>query len=289
VPYWTTDIGGFSVYYERPRGYNNPEYRELFTRWFQYGTFCPIFRVHGSKTPREMWYYGEESFKSQLKFDHLRYRLMPYIYSLAGKVTQDDYTLMRGLVMDFGTDKNVLSIDDQFMFGPSLLVNPVTKYKATSRQVYLPLSAGWYDFWTGNYIKGGQTIEAAAPLETMPLYVKAGSIIPMGPFIQYATEKPADPLEIRIYKGANGSFNLYEDESENYNYEKGMFSLIAMNWDDKKKTLTIEDRKGEFPGMLKDRTFNVVIVGAGHGTGVDMEQKIDKVINYQGKKVSIKF
>lgn len=288
LPYWTTDIGGFWERY--PGGNQNKAYKELFTRWYQFGSFCPIFRAHGSNTPREIWLFGDSndiSYKTQLKFDQLRYRLMPYIYTLNGMVNHQNYTIMRALVMDFPRDKKTWNIEDQYMFGPSILVNPVTTPGATQRQVYLPESKGWYDFWTSEFLKGGQTISAPAPYNEMPLYLKAGAIIPFGPQLQYAMEKPADPIELRVYTGDNGSFNLYEDENTNYNYEKGAFSTILFHWNESSQTLTIGERKGTFPGMLQDRTINVVFVGKSHGNGVAVSQKIDKTILYSGKEVMI--
>jgi alpha-D-xyloside xylohydrolase len=447
IPYWTTDIGGYTV--KVPGGCDNDMYRELFTRWYQYGTFCPIFRVHGSSTPREIWRFGDKgswSYDTQLKFNNLRYRLMPYIYSLGWKVTHDNYTMMRGLVFDFAKDTNVYNIDDQFMFGPSLLVNPVleamyyTWGEADSgkiissqnlldvngkpgltgeyyedmdfnklfttqtdqkidfdwgnnaplkgmtpdtfsvrwrgqiiapetgeytfstltddgvrlfvdnkliinywqdqapliqsgrisleagkeydvkleyyengmgavaelrwiipsekkvvtinlpdktRKIYLPDSTQWFDFWTGRTFSGGQNIIAPAPIEIMPLYVKAGSIIPMGPFLQYATEKPADPIELRIYSGADGKFELYEDENDNYNYEKGIYSTIPIQWNESKQTLTIGKRSGNFPGMLKKRKFHIVWARYGHGIGLDPEGNPDQIISYDGKQMAV--
>ena len=447
IPYWTTDIGAFGV--RVPGGSENDMYRELFTRWYQYGAFCPIFRTHGTSTPREIWRFGEPgswAYDAQLKFDNLRYRLMPYIYSLAWKVTHENYTIMRGLAFDFANDSNVYGIDDQFMFGPALLVNPVTKamvhpwveenagtivpsgnlltpdekpgltgeyyngmefnslftsrrdslinfrwgmngpmqgmtedtfsvrwsgkiiapetgeytintmtddgarvwvdnkriiddwtnhaplvnsgkvnleagksydlkfeyfdYKMgavarlywippsqkktetvtlpeKTRKVYLPGPAAWIDFWTGEKLDGGQTITAPAPIDIIPLYVKTGSIIPMGPYLQYATEKPADPIELRIYPGEDGSFELYEDEDDNYNYEKGKYTVIPIYWNDQSKTLTIDDRKGAFEGMLKKRTFNIVLVNQTTGTGVELS-KVTTSIQYHGKRVSVK-
>lgn len=286
IPYWTTDIGGFWV---RHKGGNqNPEYRELFTRWYQFGAFCPIFRVHGSSTEREMWYFGDENsaaYQSQLKFNKLRYRLMPYIYSLAGMVTQDDYTIMRALVMDFPDDKKVRDIQDQYMFGPSILVNPVTEYKAQSREVYLPQANGWYDFWTGEFYEGGQNIEADAPLETMPLYVKAGAIIPFGPALQYATEKPADTIQLRVFTGDDGKFTLYEDENDNYNYEDGDFSTIDFIWNESEQTLVIDDIQGSFPGMLKERTIKVVFVDESNTNQAQF--KVSKTIVYSGEKTTV--
>jgi alpha-D-xyloside xylohydrolase len=288
IPYWTTDIGGFWERY--PGGNKNKAYRELFTRWYQFGSFSPIFRVHGSNTPREIWVFGDTSdisYKTQLKFDRLRYRLMPYIYTLDGMVNHQNYTLMRGLVMDFPLDKKAWNIDDQYMFGPSILVNPVTTPGAIHREVYLPQSKGWYDFWTGTFVNGGQTISAPAPYDEMPLYIKAGAIIPFGPELQYAMEKPADPIELRVYTGDNGSFNLYEDDNINYNYEKGAFSTIPFRWDESSHTLIIGERKGKFPGMLQNRTFNLVFVDKSHGNGEVMSQKIDKSILYSGKEIKI--
>ncbi|MBN1182776.1 MAG: DUF5110 domain-containing protein [Bacteroidales bacterium] len=442
IPYWTFDIGAFVIgAYEGVfnNGGKDPAYQELYTRMFQLGAFTPIFRSHGSETPREIWEMGEFS-NVLIKYDHLRYRLMPYIYSLAWKVTSEDYTYMRGLPMDFTADKNTYSIDDQFMFGTALMPCPVTDYmyytppqksekiasgffqthdgkpglnvkyykdasyknlgkegidpnvdvfwytgrpdyvsdsmfsirwegklvpdetgeyqfhlisfdakriiingdtlpivytsveqytkkielkagekydfvletenrstgaarmilnwktpsifakeqlkeeKVKTREVYLPANTVWYDFWTGKTFNGGQKIVADAPIETMPLFVKAGSIVPMGPFIQYTTEKPADPIELRIYPGADGSFTLYEDENDNYNYEKGIYATIQFKWDDAKKELIMEDRKGEFPGMLKERTINIVLVKEGVGNGLDISARVDKAIIYNGAK-----
>jgi alpha-D-xyloside xylohydrolase len=298
IPYWTTDIGGFFTernLIARSNRHEDPDYRELYVRWFQYGAFCPIFRSHGTNTPREVWRFGEPgdvTYDTLVKFDNLRYRLMPYIYSLAWKVTSGDYTIMRGLAMDFRSDPKVYNIADQFMFGPALLVNPVTaplkEMTGPVREVYLPESAGWYDFWTGDKHEGGRTITAPAPLSTMPLYVKAGSIVPMGPFIQYAAEK-SDPIELRVYPGADAVFTLYEDENDNYNYENGMYSTVEFKWDDSEKALTMGERKGGFPGMKKGKTINVVIVGPGHGAGLEPEDDPDKTVTYTGKRVTLNF
>src|SRR5450432_196526 len=200
VPYWTTDIGGFVV--ANP---DDPAYRELFMRWFEFGTFCPIFRVHGTRTTNqnELWSYGPEAQKTLVAYDKLRYRLMPYIYSLAWKTTAEGYTIMRPLVMDFREDVRAQNIGDEFLFGPDLLVAPVTEPSASTRRLYLP-AAGWFNFWTGEALSGGRTVDAQSPIETIPLYVRAGSILPMGPEVEYAAEKVADPVEIRVYRGANG-------------------------------------------------------------------------------------
>ncbi len=216
IPYWNTDIGGFIS--SDP---STPAYRELFVRWFQFGAFCPMFRVHGTGFPKEMWRFGPEVEKILDKYDSLRYRLLPYTYSLAWRVTSQGYTMMRGLVMDFRGDAKALNVGDQYLWGPALMVCPVTDPGATSRRVYLPAGTGWTDFWTGRGMKGGRTVDADAPLDTMPIFVRAGSIVPMGPVVRYAAEKPADPIELRVYRGANGSFTLYEDEGDSYRYEKG--------------------------------------------------------------------
>jgi alpha-D-xyloside xylohydrolase len=203
---------------------------------------------------------------------------------------------MRSLAFDFREDEGIKSIPDQYMFGPAFLVNPVTeslysppnsKNIRKSRKVYLPKTADWYDFWTGKLIPGGQTIDAAAPIETIPLYVKAGSIVPMGPYLQYATEKAADPVEIRVYTGADAKFVLYEDENDTYNYESGKYSTIDMNWNEAEKTFTVNSRNGEFPGMIEKRTFNIVWVKNNNGNGIEPAKKAE-IIQYTGKEIKIK-
>ena len=283
IPYWTTDIGGFV--FGSP---NDPAFRELFVRWFQYGTFNPILRVHGTRNPdeNELWSYGPEAQKILVKFDDLRYRMLPYIYSLAWKTTSESYTPMRPLVMDFRTDVRAQNIGDQFMFGPAFLVSPVTEPTATSRTVYLP-DAKWYDFWNGTSQGGGRMISAIAPLDRLPLYVRAGSILPLGPTMEWSTQKAEDPIELRIYRGADGDFTLYEDENDTYNYEKGAYATIPMHWDDAKQTLTIGDRKGQFPGMLASRTFQIVFVGENHGVGVEATDRPDKTVQYSGAAVTV--
>ena len=294
IPYWTTDIGGFAVEprYERPNKNDLEEWRELNTRWFQFGTFCPLFRIHGQFPFREMFNIAPEShsaYQTMFKYDKLRYRLMPYIYSLTGMVTQDDYTIMRALVMDFINDKNVLNIGDQFMFGPALLINPVTDYKARSREVYLPAGSGWYDLKSGKYLNGGQTITADAPYTDIPIFIKAGSIIPCGPEIQYTTEKPADPIRLFIYDGADGSFKLYEDEGINYNYETGAFSVIPVKYENDKKEVIIGKREGRFNGMLEKRTFEIKWIKQDQAdSGLDFNSKPDYVVTYNGDSVSLK-
>ncbi|PYV96436.1 MAG: hypothetical protein DMG89_17655 [Acidobacteria bacterium] len=283
LPYWTTDIGGFVS--GNP---DDPAYRELFIRWFQFGTFNPILRVHGTRdtNQNELWSYGPEAQKILVAFDNLRYRLLPYIYSLAWMTTGQFYTPMRALVMDFRTDPRAAAVGDEFMFGPAILVNPVTEPGVSTRRVYLP-QAKWYDFWTGTSIEGPRTMEAAAPMDRLPLYVRAGSILPMGPQIEWSTQKPADPIELRIYRGADGDYTLYEDENDNYNYEKGAHATIPFHWDDAKSVLTIGNRKGQFPGMLQSREFQIVFVAENHGTGIAPEQKPDKVVKYSGNEIAI--
>jgi len=450
IPYWTTDIGAFLP--DNPLGNKDNAYREIYLRWFQYGVFNPIFRSHGSGTAREIWNFGGEdswTYAPLLKFDNLRYRLLPYIYSMAWQVTNADYTMMRGLAFDFNNDPNVYNIDNEYMFGPAFLVRPVTekmyyeknylgdviggenlfdkkglsgnltaefyngiefdtivstdlrekidfdwndgtsrpkevnqhyysirfsgeietkesgkftflttsndgirvvidgkiiienwtphgatvdmgvielkankKYKirveyfqtlggaitkltwikpsvaakleankvppVKSVQVYLPIASGWINFWSGELFKGGQTVETPAPIDEIPLFVKAGSIIPMGPFLQYSDEKPADPIELRVYTGSDVEFVLYEDENDNYNYEKGILSTIPFKWIEKDQILVIGDREGKFPGMLKNRTFRIVWVEENHGIGLQPEKDPDKIVRYTGKEMTIK-
>jgi alpha-D-xyloside xylohydrolase len=450
LPYWTTDIGGFFAN-EYPKGAEGPSYQELFTRWYQWGAFCPIFRVHGTTVPREMWRFGEPggwAYDTQLRFDRLRYRLMPYIYSLAGHVTHDGGTILRGLPFDFRGDPRVRDIADEHMFGPAFLVSPVLEplrygalhsselgsaipasaleapdgsagalqgeyfadktltrqaaarkdagidfewglsaplpgvpsdefsvrwsgrlrapetgeYELATvaddgvrlwldgklliddwsqhapeyhagrvtleagkqydfrlefydeilgataklrwtrpsdrlaaeappsrpmlRRVYLPAGTDWYDFWSGERLTGGRTIDAPAPLETMPLHVRAGSIVPFGPHLQYASEKAADPIELRVYRGADGRFELYEDEGDGYAYERGVFATIPIAWSEAKRTLTIGARRGAFPGMLERRSFHVVFVGRDHGTGLEPQQP-DATVAYVGQPVTV--
>ncbi len=283
IPYWTTDIGGFVS-----GDPNDPAYRELFIRWFQYGTFNPVLRVHGTRKTdqNELWSYGPEAQKILVSFDRLRYRMLPYIYSLAWMTTSESYTPMRPLVMDFRTDVRAQNIGDQFMYGPAFLVNPVTEPDATTRRLYLPQSK-WYDFWTGSALAGGRTVDASAALERLPLYIRAGSILPLGPDEEWSTEKPADPIELRIYPGADADFTLYEDENDSYNYEKGMYATIPLHWDDAQQALTIGERKGQFPGMLESRTFRVVFVRENYGAGIDPEEHPDKTVAYSGKHVVV--
>ncbi len=453
IPYWTSDIGGFfpsGFGGKFPHGVNDDAFKELYLRWFQFGTFCPMFRSHGTGTPREVWHFGDKGtwcYEALVKYINLRYRLLPYIYSTSWKVTNEDYTMMRGLSMDFSKDPAVRNINDEYMFGKSMLIAPVinqmyyeakksgeiikkeflfndkgesggltgeyfdgrdfknskyvgqhevldfnwngspprnlnmneycirwtgqlvapetgeyeiqstsddgvrfwfdnklvinewkdqpptlfsfkvklekgTKYNIKiefyqgaggaeysltwkkpsdqlneikkekilgTRSVYLPKNIDWFDFWTGNRFTGGQTIVRETPIDLIPLFIKAGSIIPMGSLLQYSTEKPADTLELRIYPGADGEFNLYEDENDSYNYEKGIYSLIKFNWDDKKNMLTVESPQGKFPGMLKNRIFRFVVVNEFKGKGIEMSVKSDYILKYVGERTVIFF
>lgn len=300
IPHWNSDIGGFFLW-EFPEKLNDPEYRELYARWLQFGAFCPMMRSHGAEAPREIFQFGnkgEHIYDAIEKYINLRYRLLPYIYSTSWDVSANQSSFMRALMMDFASDKNVWDINNQFMFGKSILVCPVTKamysdnknesfdmVKSTS--VYLPEKTDWIDFWTGVKHRGGQTISKESPIDIMPLYIRAGSILPIGPKVQYATEQDWSSLEIRIYPGANGEFSLYEDENDNYNYENGAYSQINFSWNDSKKTLTIDARKGAFPGMQNERIFKIVIVNEANGLGLD-SHVTDKVVNYRGRKTVVK-
>jgi alpha-D-xyloside xylohydrolase len=285
LPYWTTDCGGFF----RPRNqYQSEDYAELLTRWFQYSTFCPVQRIHGYQSETEFWKFPKAQ-ETLIAYDKLRYRMLPYIYSVAWRVTHDGYTMMRALPMDFGGDEKVLDIDDQYMFGPAFLVNPVTQAKAASRSVYLPGGGeNWTNFWTGEVVGGGRRVDAGAPREQIPLFVRAGSIIPLGPDLQYAGERPADPIELRVYPGADGTFTLYEDEGDSYRYEKGVCATIPITWNEASRTLRIGDRAGEFPGMLKERTFRIIWVRPGRGVGIGESRATDSEIHYAGKVIELK-
>ncbi len=301
IPYWNSDIGGFFLW-NYPEKLEDPEYKELYVRWLQFGTFCPMMRSHGTDAPREIYWFGQKGnvyYDAIEKFINLRYLLLPYIYSTSWNVTANHSTMMRALVMDFPNDKNALDINDEFMFGKSFLICPVIENmyshnkqsdfsKEGTRRLYLPEGADWYDFWTGERIKGGQFITRKTPIDIIPIFVKAGSIVPMGPEVQYASEKKWDDLEIRIYPGANGEFVLYEDEGDNYNYEKGQYSIIKFLWNDVKKTLTIHDRKGSFPGMLAQRYFNIVLVSTEKGIGDKHMREKGLRIVYTGKKIQLK-
>jgi len=281
-PYWTTDIGGFVV--ANP---DDPAYRALYLRWFEFGVFNPIFRAHGTRTTNqnEIWSYGTEMQRILTRYDRLRYRLLPYIYSVAWKTTSENYTPMRALVMDFRDDPRVWNIGDQFLFGPSLLVNPVTEPGATSRHLYLPKTK-WYNFWTGEPLDGGRAVDVPAPLEETPVFVRAGTILPMGPPMEYS-QAANDPIELRVYTGANGEFTLYEDEGDTYNYEKGSYATIPIRWDDATHILTIGTRKGKYVGMPDTLAFRVVFVSANHGTGVEETRTPESIFSYDGRSHEI--
>jgi alpha-D-xyloside xylohydrolase len=285
MPYWTTDIGGFIS----GGNLNDPKFRELFVRWFQFGAFSPIFRVHGTRYPdeNELWSYGPDAQKILVDYDTLRYRLMPYIYSQAWQVTNNHGTLMRPLVMDWREDVEAQNTGDEYLFGPAILVTPVYTQGATSRTAYLP-QATWYDFWTGEKQQGGQRIQADAPLNKLPLFVRAGSIIPMGPKMEWTTEKPSDPIELRIYPGADGDFTLYEDENDSYRYEKGAHATIALHWNDAAHTLTLAAREGSFPGMLPEHIFRLVVVAKDHGVGIDESDSAEATVVYKGAKLVVR-
>jgi alpha-D-xyloside xylohydrolase len=284
LPYWTTDVGGFLG-----GNTDDPAYRELFVRWFQYGSFCPVFRVHGTRTnnQNELWSYGTQAQEILMLYDRLHYRLMPYNYTLAARTTFESYTPMRALAFDFASDPKTLDISDEFMFGPSLLVAPVIEAGAVNRSVYLPAGAEWYDFWTGARIAGGKRIIKDTPLSIMPLYVRAGSILPMGPEVQYSNEKPDAPVELRIYPGQNGVLRLYEDDGTTYNYEKKQYSWIPIKWDDNARTLTIAAREGSFPGLKATSSFNIVLASASNGKGE--QEGSGRLIVYNGTSLTVSF
>ena len=301
LPFWGMDQGGFCVEnrymqaqseYERTGVENEDlkEWRELQARWSQFGTFIPLFRVHGQWPLREIWNLAPENhpcYQSFVYYDKLRYRLMPYLYSMAGWVHLKDYTMMRGLIMDFNGDWQVTNIKDQWMFGPALMACPVAHYKARNRSVYFPKQTGWYNLYSGEYVEGGQSLIVDAPYERIPVFVREGSIIPFGPEIQYSDEKPAELINLYVYAGKDGQFMLYEDEGVNYNYEKGKYATIDITYDDSSKTITFGKRNGQFNGMLKQRRFNVVLITREQPKALNMENPEGKLVQYNGKAVSI--
>lgn len=284
IPYWTLDIGGFFVKkgiqwfwngdYEK--GYDDLAYRELFVRWFQFGCFLPVFRSHGTDIRRELWNFEEDGnifYDTLIKFNRLRYELMPYIYSMAGKVWKDDYTIIRLLAFDFPNDKKARELDNQYMFGDSIMVCPVTEpmyYDVGSkpiydvdktREVYLPIGSGWYDYWTGEFYAGGQTINVDAGLNKIPLFIKEGSIIPTSKAVQHVNQNPRAPLEVHIYPGKDAEFVLYEDEGNGYKYEDGEYSITKMSWNEEKKEFNVNEVEGSFKGQVKDRRIKTHIHG----------------------------
>ena len=291
IPSWNSDIGGF--FNGEYAGPGEDRYNELYARWIQFGAFCTIMRSHGSGVDRAIYQYGSrgESYYDIIeRYINLRYALLPYIYSTDRKVHAEGFTFMRAMGIAFPADKMTHQLKDQFMFGRDILVAPVVKQGAETKDVYLPQGKDWVDVWTGEHFNGGQTVTKNVSLAVMPLYVPAGTIMPWGPKVQYSSESNWDKLEIRIYRGADGSFTLYEDERDNYNYELGKFSEITFGWDDANSTLTIDDRKGEFNGMLKDRTFRIVLVDKDKNLGLGLRQsaRFSKVVEYSGKKISVK-
>ena len=301
IPFWGMDQGGFSVenrYVKAQQIFDETgeetedlkEWRELQTRWNQFGCFIPLYRAHGQWPLREVWNIAPDNhpaYKTIVWYDKLRYRMMPYLYSIAAWAHLKDYTLMRALVMDFNGDKNVENIPNQWMFGPSFMACPVGYYGARSREVYFPQQRGWYDLYTGKYIAGGQTLEVEAPYERIPVYVPEGSIILFGPEIQWSDEKPAELINLYVYEGKDAEFLLYEDEGTNYNYEKGKYATINISYSESSKTLTIGARKGSFNGMLQNRRFNVVTISKNHAQALNLENPQGKMIEYNGAEVKV--
>ena len=301
IPFWGMDQGGFCVenrYVAAQQIFDHSgvenedlkEWRELQTRWNQFGTFIPLFRAHGQWPLREIWNIAPDNhpcYQSFVYYDKLRYRLMPYLYSMAGWAHFNDYTLMRALVMDFNGDKNVENIGNQWMFGPALMACPVGYYKARNRSVYFPEQCGWYNLYTNEYIAGGQRLIVDAPYEQIPVFVREGAIIPFGPEMEWSDEKPAELINLYIYAGQNGRFQLYEDEGTNYNYERGRYATIDITYDDAAKTVSFGARKGRFDGMLTNRRFNVVLVTKDASKPLNLEDPEGVMVQYSGKAVSI--
>lgn len=284
IPHWSEDIGGFF----RPGDqYTSPDYHELLIRWFQFGTFTPIFRVHGGGTNTEYWNFGDDVVANVLQACQLRYRLLPYIYTLGWQVHAQHATTQRLLAFDFPSDPNVFQIADQFLFGPAFLVAPVYAYQQRSRSVYLP-AVLWWDFWTGSSVAGGVAVTAAAPINQMPLFVRAGAIVLMGPFLQYSQELPADPLEVRVYGGQSGRAPLYEDDGLSQAFaQRGESTLITFSYDAPSRKFSVSARQGSFPGMLSTRTLHVVLVAPGHGVGLNYTASPDVVVTYTGDPLEI--
>jgi len=293
IPNWTTDIGGFAneERYSRQDPKHLAEWRELNTRWFQFAAFSPLFRSHGEFPKREIYELapaGSPTYRTMEWYDRLRYRLMPYIYTIGADTFHKDGTIMRGLAMDFPDDRKGWNIGDQYLFGPAFLVAPVTDFKARSRSVYLPAGATWYDFYTGRAQPGGKSITAAAPFERMPLFVRAGSIVPMGPAVQSTAERTDGSLTVNVYTGADGSFSLYEDDGTSRQYLNGAFSRIPMRYDQATRTLTVGAREGRFPGMHGSRKISVRWFGPGAARPFLMNGRADASVTYAGQPVSIK-
>ncbi len=303
LPFWGMDQGGFCVEnryvaaqqeFEKNGTENTDlkEWRELQARWNQFGCFVPLYRAHGQWPLREVWNIApadHPAYKTIVAYDKLRYRLMPYLYSMAGMVHLKDYTMMRGLVMDFNGDEKVLDIKDQWMFGSALMACPVGEYQKYSRNVYLPKQKGWYDFYTGAYHAGGQTIVADAPYDKIPVFIPEGAILPIGPEMQWSDEKKPELIDLYVYAGKDGSYTLYEDEGTNYNYEKGKYAVIDFKYDDARKQVTIGARKGSFDGMLQKRRFNIILVDQKKQQGVNLAKSPKgKVVKYSGQAITVK-
>ena len=302
LPFWGMDQGGFCVenrYVAAQQEFDKTgkenadlkEWRELQARWNQFGCFVPLYRAHGQWPLREVWNIApadHQAYKTIVAYDKLRYRLMPYLYSMAGMVHLKDYTMMRGLVMDFNGDDKVLDIKDQWMFGPALMACPVGEYQKYSRNVYLPKQKGWYDFYTGKHYAGGQTIAADAPYEKIPVFLPEGAILPVGPEMEWSDQKKAELIDLYVYAGKDGEFTIYEDEGTNYNYEKGKYATIDIKYNDAQRTITFGTRKGSFDGMLLKRRFNVVLVGTNREQGVNLAKAPKgKMVKYAGKQVVV--
>ena len=303
LPFWGMDQGGFCVenrYVAAQQEFDKTgkenadlkEWRELQARWNQFGCFVPLYRAHGQWPLREVWNIApadHPAYKTIVAYDKLRYRLMPYLYSMAGMVHLKDYTMMRGLVMDFNGDEKVLDIKDQWMFGSALMACPVGEYQKYSREVYLPKQKGWYDFYTGAYHAGGQTIVADAPYDKIPVFIPEGAILPIGPEMQWSDEKKPELIDLYVYAGKDGSYTLYEDEGTNYNYEKGKYAVIDFKYDDARKQVTIGARKGSFDGMLQKRRFNIILVDQKKQQGVNLvKSPKGKVVKYVGQAMTVK-
>ena len=303
LPFWGMDQGGFCVenrYVAAQQEFDKTgkenadlkEWRELQARWNQFGCFVPLYRAHGQWPLREVWNIApadHPAYKTIVAYDKLRYRLMPYLYSMAGMVHLKDYTMMRGLVMDFNGDDKVLDIKDQWMFGSALMACPVGEYQKYSREVYLPKQKGWYDFYTGAYHAGGQTIVADAPYDKIPVFIPEGAILPIGPEMLWSDEKKPELIDLYVYAGKDGSYTLYEDEGTNYNYEKGKYAVIDFKYDDARKQVTIGARKGSFDGMLQKRRFNIILVDQKKQQGVNLAKSPKgKVVKYAGQAMTVK-
>lgn len=291
IPYWNSDTGGFFTG-DYVQGVNDEAWRRLYMRWTQFSAFCPLMRFHGTNTPREIYQFGQRGdergdFDQILKYINLRYRMLPYMYSTAWQIATGGSTFMNALAFAFEGDAKARTVKDQYMFGRSFLVAPVLEDKATGRSVYLPETAGWYNFWTGDVCQSGTT-RFEGSIDQLPLYIPAGTILPWGPDVQYSTEKKWDNLEIRVYPGADGEFTLYEDEFDNYNYEQGMRSTITMRWNDATSTLTLGQREGSFSGMLQKRTFNIIGISKDHNPADLHAAAYHAIVHYDGSETSVR-